>query len=473
MIKLTPTFNGIIKKYTRVDSFFGGKDRPFTKVDGKEFTRRPKHSKNISILGPFPDGHSLRNILGEAIKLLQLRDCTTSEFSKRKYPCLLYQMEQCLAPCVRLCTAEQYQEKTNLLIDFMRKPRKNSRLYSFCQEKMNFFSKSEKFEKASQWRDFWKSLDVYIEGHEGQRVENLTSDDHLDFIGYAVATDECDISIYSVRAGRLIAVKHFYWLRLSSDKNEDEIFSNILQYYSAQLELPEKVIIRADTESLENLQLAFKEIVKDRNIQVNRTNSKFKNLQDQAMTHAEEKQRIRLQEQKFMMPKLQDLQLLLQLKHIPRVIECFDIAIWQGASPTASQVVFVDGRPSKADYRYYHLDQVPEMNNDFAMMKEVLTRRLKRGKLPDLIVIDGGKGQLNIAVQVCQALNIDIPLVALAKEKKAKNVYERIYQVGKAQPLVLDYSSLAAQLLTHLRDEAHRFSRRLHHHAEKKRVLGL
>ena len=174
-----------------------------------------------------------------------------------------------------------------------------------------------------------------------------------------------------------------------------------------------------------------------------------------------------------MLPKLQDLQQLLKLEHLPRVIECFDVAIWQGSSPTASQVVFVDGRPSKADYRYYHLEELPEGNNDYAMMKEVLRRRMQRGKLPDLVVIDGGKGQLNVALQVCHELGLQIPLVALAKEKKANNTYERIFQAGNAHATPLDYSSLAAQLLTHLRDEAHRFSRRLHHHAEKKRVLGL
>jgi len=153
------------------------------------------------------------------------------------------------------------------------------------------------------------------------------------------------------------------------------------------------------------------------------------------------------------------------------VIECYDIAIWQGTSPAASQVVFIDGRPSKADYRYYHLELRDEGNNDFAMMKEVLSRRLLKGRLPDLIVIDGGKGQLSIAKQVLQQLRMTIPILALAKEKNGKK--ERVFLETTGGALELDYSKLSSKILIQLRDEAHRFSRKLHHHAEKKRLLHL
>lgn len=438
-----------------------------------EYTRRLKRSKNYSQIGPFPEGFSFARPFYKLIKLLKLRDCSATEFSKRKTPCLLYQMDQCLAPCVRLCSAEEYQQHFQLMIDFLKKPSFKSALMLYVEKKLAELAVLEQFEKAMQFRDIEQDLAHYIEHFEAQKVENVSLDENTDFIGLSSSKHECDISIYKVRQGRLIGMGHFYWLSLNQLQDiQNEFQTQLLDYYRQSLDLPQKIVTPWSNETNEIFLAALKKINPNTQKILLLTKSKnFAPLLEQAGLHAQEKARIRIEEQKQTLPALEELKTILQLKNIPRIIECYDIAIWQGTSPTASQVVFSDGRPSKADYRYYHLDLRIEGNNDFAMMKEVLTRRLKKGKLPDLILIDGGKGQFSTVEKILIGLNISIPLVALAKEKDGKK--ERVFLASTGKALELDYSKPSSKILIQIRDEAHRFSRKLHHHAEKKRILGI
>jgi excinuclease ABC subunit C len=438
-----------------------------------EYTRRLKKSKNYSQLGPFPEGFSFGRSLYKLIKLLKLRDCTSNEFAKRKTPCLLYQMDQCMAPCVRLCSAEEYQNHFNLIIDFLKKPSPKSLLLSYISQQTELYAQSEQFEKAMQWRDIGRDLEHYVENFESQKVENLSLDENSDFIGLSLLEHECDISIYKVRQGRLIGTGHFYWLNLD-DKNHDqqEFQTQLLDYYRQSMDLPQKIITPWAKETNEIFLKALNKInPKTSKVQVFTSSKNFAPLLEQAKLLAGEKARLRLLEQKQTLPALEELKDLLCLKTIPRVIECYDIAIWSGSSPTASQVVFVDGRAAKADYRYYHLEQRLEGNNDFAMMKEVMTRRLKKGKLPDLILIDGGKGQFSSVDKILKEFNQSISLVALAKEKNGKK--ERVFLAATGEAIELDDSKASTKILVQIRDEAHRFSRKLHHHAEKKRLLGI
>lgn len=437
-----------------------------------EYTRRIKRNKTYAHIGPFPEGFSIKGTLLKLIKLLKLRDCSSMEFSKRSTPCLLYQMQQCMAPCVRICTMEEYQKNFNLLIEFYQDPRSDSQLVSLILNQMTKLADEEEFEKAMHWRSVYSELIEYRKKFEEQRVENLSVDDNIDFLGYHLSNEECDISIYSVRHGRLIGTQHFFWLN-DNENNENEvgqIISQLISFYEKSFDLPEKIITPWDKKNASILEMALQKIVLKRGIKVLTRNKLFSSLLVQAADHANEVFRMRSEQQKETLPLLKDLQNFLRLNHLPRVIECFDIAIWQGRSPTASQVVFVDGRPSKKDYRYYHLEQREELNNDFAMMKEVLERRIKKGHFPDIIVIDGGKAQLNIALGVFKSVMKPPLIIALAKEKGEKN--ERIFFPGESQSQDLNKAKGYAKLLMHLRDEAHRFSRKLHHHEERKRLLG-
>jgi excinuclease ABC subunit C len=179
---------------------------------------------------------------------------------------------------------------------------------------------------------------------------------------------------------------------------------------------------------------------------------------------------------------LNKLKELLNLRERPRMLECYDVAIWQGQSPTASQIVFEEGKPDKRKYRYYHLETRPEGNNDFAMMREVISRRADNGDLPDVFVIDGGVAQVNTVTAVLQELKLEVPVVGIAKSKDltsgdyaAKEVSrseERLIIPGRSNPYILSKCPPLFKIIVTMRDEAHRFSRKLHHKAESKRVLS-
>ena len=176
--------------------------------------------------------------------------------------------------------------------------------------------------------------------------------------------------------------------------------------------------------------------------------------------------------------KLKDL---LGLKERPKLLECYDIAIWQGKSPTAAQIVFYEGESDKTQYRHYHLSERPEGNNDFAMLEEVFARRLKKDNLPDVFIVDGGIGQVNSAKKILEEFNIQIPVIGIAKARdllkghfsstKISNSDERLIIPGRKNPYILTKCPSLMKIVVHMRDEAHRFSRRLHHKKEKSRII--
>jgi excinuclease ABC subunit C len=198
--------------------------------------------------------------------------------------------------------------------------------------------------------------------------------------------------------------------------------------------------------------------------------------------HAEETQRVRMTNMDSVFVGLNKLKDLLGLKERPQILECYDVAIWQGQSPTASQVVFEEGKPDKTKYRYYHLETRPEGNNDFAMMREVIERRSDNGNLPDVFVIDGGVAQVNTVTAVLSELKLEVPVVGIAKSKdlttgdyRAKEISrteERLIIPGRPNPYILSKCPPLFKIIVSMRDEAHRFSRKLHHKAESKRVLS-
>ena len=203
--------------------------------------------------------------------------------------------------------------------------------------------------------------------------------------------------------------------------------------------------------------------------------TKYGRLLDLNKEQAYQAQRLRKLNRDHHFNALSKLQELLRLKELPRHLECYDVAIWQGRSPTASQVVYRDGIPDKSSYRYYHLETREEGNNDFAMMKEVIERRLKKGNYPDLLVIDGGKGQVGVVLRCLSELGVEIPVVGIAKSKtksdfrrsKINATSERLVIPGRKNDYELSQSMSLFRLITSMRDEAHRFSRKLHHKKEK------
>lgn len=446
-----------------------------------EYVRRPKKGKGKEFFGPYPTGSNISMIMRILTKSFGLRDCSLSEFKSRKTPCLLYQMKQCSAPCVGLRSKAEYDQDLEMALSFFRGPVKAKRTLQKLSEKMGQYAEAEEYEMAGVIRDNIKLLQDFLEKSFDQKVESIQSDKNIDIWSYWNGDEEVDISLYMIRAGMLLGQKNFHFVKgeLIEEIN-DEVMQKIIQYYSDPEEvIPDMVVMDFLEEEIHDFSLALKTFGE---MKVIGQSKKYAPLIDMCRKHAQESQKLRIANADSVYLGLHKLKDLLNLKERPRILECYDVAIWQGQSPTASQVVFEEGKPLKSKYRYYHLATRPEGNNDFAMMREVITRRLDNNELPDVLVIDGGVAQVNTVLAVLQEMNIELPVVGIAKSRdltrgdytslEVDRTEERLIIPGRSNPYILSKCPPLFKIIVSMRDEAHRFSRKLHHKAESKRVLS-
>lgn len=451
-------------------------NEPFPRL---EYVRRPKRAKGKELFGPYPPGSNISMIMRVLTKSFGLRDCSLSEFKSRKTPCLLYQMRQCSAPCVGLRSAAEYENDLQSAVSFFQGPIKARRTIQKLQEKMHQYAEAEEFEMAGIIRDHIQLLDDFLQKSYDQKVESIQSDKNIDVWSYWNGDEEVDISLYMIRSGLLLGQKNFHFVKGELiEELSDEILQKIVQYYSDPEEMnPDILVLDFEEEEIKDVSIALNTFGE---MKVLGLSKKYYPLIEMCRKHAEESQRIRITNADSVYMGLHKLKDLLNMKERPRVLECYDVAIWQGLSPTASQVVFEEGKPNKKKYRYYHLETRPEGNNDFAMMREVITRRLDNGDLPDVLVIDGGVAQVNTVTAVLKELNVEICVVGIAKSRDLtdfKSVEidrseERLIIPGRTNPYILSKCPPLFKIIVSMRDEAHRFSRKLHHKAESKRVLA-
>lgn len=445
-----------------------------------EYTRRPRKEKGKELYGPYPRGSNISLILKILSKTYGFRDCSLSEFKSRKVPCLLYQMKQCSAPCVGLISETEYQDTLKMVSGFFQGRSKAKKVMESLQSKMLRHGELEEFEMASIIRDHIIIFNDFLEKSFDQKVESLTNQKNIDVWAYFVGEDEIDVSVYLVRSGMLLGQKNFNFIKDEMiEEIESDITSKIVQYYTTDDEINPQIVVADLAEAqIEMLSEALK------TFEIKETKGNIKSyapLLEMAKKHAEENQKVRIKNQDSVFVGLNKLQELLKLPFRPKSLECYDVAIWQGQSPTAAQVVFNDGKPDKSQYRYYHLTPRPEGNNDFAMLQEAVERRIKRGNLPDVFIIDGGLGQVNSVKEVLNQNKIATPVVGIAKAKdlttgnlKASEISkteERLIIPGVKEPFNLNQNPSLFKIIVSMRDEAHRFSRKLHHHAESKRTI--
>ncbi len=446
-----------------------------------EYVRRPKKSKGKELIGPYPTGSNISMVMRILTKSFELRDCTLSEFKIRKTPCLLYQMKQCSAPCVGYIDEKKYENDLNLAFGFFQGPIKAKRAVVKLQEKMIQFSESEEFERAGMIRDHIQLLEEFLEKSFDQKVESIQTEKNIDVWSFYAGEEEVDLSLYLIRSGILLGQKNFHFIKGELiEELHEEILQKIMQYYSDSEDItPDIVVMDFSEDEVKDIKVALQTIG---NVDVlPHSSKKFSPILQMCRKHAEESQRVRIASADSVYVGLNKLKELLNLKERPKNLECYDVAIWQGKSPTASQVVFEEGKPNKKKYRYYHLEERPEGNNDFAMMKEVISRRLDNGDLPDIFVVDGGVAQVNTVCAVLRELNVDLPVVGIAKSrevsasfqsKEIEKTEERLIISGRSNPYILTKCPSLFKIIVSMRDEAHRFSRKLHHKAESKRVLS-
>lgn len=453
-------------------------NEPFPRL---EYVRRPKKAKGKELFGPYPPGSNISMIMRVLTKSFGLRDCSLSEFKTRKTPCLLHQMKQCSAPCVGLISDENYEADLKNAMGFFQGPGKAKRTLNKLHEKMMAYAENEEFEMAGVIRDHIQLLDEFLTKSYDQKVESIQSDKNIDVWSYWNGNEEVDISLYMIRGGLLLGQKNFHFVKGELiEELADEILQKVMQYYSDPEEMsPDIVVLDFEEEEIKDINEALKTFG-DMKI-ISGLSKKYFPLIDMCRKHAEESQKVRIANADSVYMGLNKLKELLNMKERPRILECYDVAIWQGSSPTASQVVFEEGKPNKRKYRYYHLETRPEGNNDFAMMREVISRRMDNGDLPDILVIDGGVAQVNTVTAVLRELSVEMCVVGIAKSREISGSFrdveidrteERLIIPGRANPYILQKCPPLFKIIVSMRDEAHRFSRKLHHKAESKRVLS-
>ena len=429
---------------------------------------RRKVEKNGSLyFGPFTSGLAVNATIKFLNRTFMIRDCTDGFFKTRKRPCMTYQIGRCTAPCVGLINEENYGIDIDAAKNFLRG--RNRKVVSELTKKMKQAAFEEKFENAAKMRDSIESVQKIL---EKQAVINPTSEIDQDVIGFFGEESGTMVETLHIRQGVMIGNRSHYLKDLDPNQVGEDIrewfTSFITQYYFDNI-IPDEVLLTVDLghDLTKLLQAVLKERSGHEVVVRFPTDEKGQKLISLSNQNAKSRYEDQVSKNKKRALGLEEIKEKLGLPRIPRRIECYDISNFQGAESVASQVVFEEGLPAKDHYRRYKIKTV-EGPNDFESMREVLTRRLGHEEWdePDLIVVDGGKGQLGIAVEVLAEMKRDIPVVGLAKARsqgefsdtEVSATEERFYLPGRANPVIFRPASDAFQVLVGIRDEAHRFA---------------
>jgi len=399
-------------------------------------------------------------------------------------PCTQYYIHRCIAPCVAYATREEYDAVISQVILFLEG--KHDEVVEGLQQKMQEAAENLNFEEAARIRDRIKAVERIL---EKQRIIHTEGQDDQDVVALASGDDETLAQVFFFRNGKLVG-REYFMLQGTRDSSPGEVMSSfLLQFYESSPHVPAEVIVEVEPDDRATLQTWLKEKRKGAVTITAPKRSEKLRLVEMVKQNAQEvleQQRIKwLTDSQKTQLALEELQEALNLAAPPQRIECYDISNTQGTNSVGAMVVFEAGRPKNSEYRRFKIKTV-EGPNDFASHQEMLRRRFRRsdpkvniveaeaGKdnaddegeaeidrqdtslhhewaLPDLIIIDGGKGQLSAAMEVLQELHIDIPTVGLAKEN------EEIFTPGSPDPIILPRSSQGLYMVQRVRDEAHRF----------------
>src|SRR6266478_2747990 len=401
-------------------------------------------------------------------------------------PCTQYYIHRCIAPCVAYATREEYDAVIKQVILFLEG--KHDEVVKGLQEQMQEASNNLNFEEAARIRDRIRAGERVL---EKQRIIHTEGQDDQDVIALASGEDETCAQVFFFRNGKLVGREYFI-LQGTRDSSPGEVMSSFLQqFYESSPHVPAEIIVEAEPDDRSVVQTWLKEKRGGGiTITVPKRGEKLRLIEmvQQNAQQVLEQQRIKwLSDSQKTQLALEELQEALNLAAPPQRIECYDISNTQGTNSVGAMVVFEAGRPKNSEYRRFKIKTV-EGPNDFASHQEMLRRRFRRQALkegenteqveqeqdtsfqhdwamPDLIIIDGGKGQLSAAMEVLQELRIDIPTVALAKEN------EEIFIPGSPDPIILPRSSQGLYMVQRIRDEAHRFGITYHRKVRSDRTF--
>ena len=427
--------------------------------------------------GPFTNTQSVRQTMDTLNKMFPYILCTKEITGTDPRPCLYYYINRCVAPCIGAVSHEQYRALIDRVIRFMEG--KTSDVVRELKGEMEEAAENLEFERAAAIRDRLRAAERVAE----QQSETISLLEDIDVIGVARRDSLACAQVFFMRGGRMVGREHFI-LQHAQDEDESSIVESfLLLYYGDVPQIPRQLYVSHAPAELPTIKEWLAEVARHR-VQVSTPKSgEGKRLLELASRNAAETlERMELEraaDYERSTGALLELQEALGLSTVPERIECFDISHIQGTNTVASMSVLDNAKPKPSDYRRFRIRTV-DQNNDFASMQEVIRRRYghlvehqreptaeneKWGVIPDLVVIDGGKGQLNAALEVMRELELELPMCGLAKQ------YEEVFLPGRADPIVLPRDSAALFLLQRVRDEAHRFAITYHRGSRGKTAL--
>ncbi len=445
LIKLhRPPYNIMLRDDKSYVYIFVSADRPYPRIASGR--GKGKHQVG-KFFGPYPSAYNARDTLVVLQKLFNVRQCENSYFAQRQRPCLQYQIKRCSAPCVGLISPEEYKEDVNNSIRFLQGDSKD--LNQQLIAKMEAAAEALEFEKAVFYRD---RMALLREVQAQQAIYKVKGE--ADIIAIAYQAGVTCVQIMHVRNGKMLGGKSYFPDMLGDDLGQmlADFIANF--YFQVADEIPAELIVNvevADCKELEQaLQQHFEKKIQIKH-KVRETRAEWQELAQMNVQHAIKGKLANHYELNERFHQLEQV----VGRPIDR-IECFDISHTMGEDTVASCVVFDSGGIRKRDYRQFSIQDI-QAGDDYAAMRQALTRRYKKAMLPDLLLIDGGKGQLNMAMEVMQELGLDAFMIGVSKGEGRKPGLETLHFTdGSKIQLPEDHKAL--HLIQQVRDEAHRFA---------------
>jgi excinuclease ABC subunit C len=450
------------------------KSYPYLKIDITEEWPRLYITRHLDedgnrYFGPFASPRSVRETIKVLKNIFPLRSCTKPITGTEKRPCLEYHMHRCPGPCIGATNRESYADTIKEVIFFLEG--KQERVVRKLERRMQQTAISLDFERAAMLRDQIQAINLVI---EGQQIAAKVSGEQ-DVVAFVSEKDQAYVQVFFIRGGKLIGRESFVLQGVQSEEPLQIMTGFVKQYYASTTQIPPLLLLQHPIED----KVLIEQWLHSRRgsrvrIQVPRRGEK-KQLVDIVAENARrglEQLKIKQLASALAPQTLAELQQNLSLPRLPTRIEGYDISNIQGKMAVGSMVVFEEGKPKTAHYRRFRIKTVAGAN-DYAMLQEVIKRRFKHVKdgdasdawaiLPDLVLVDGGKGQLSAVMEAMQATGAEkIPVAGLAKEN------EQIFIPGQSEPIILPRNSPVLQLLQRVRDEAHRFAVTYHRETRKK-----
>jgi excinuclease ABC subunit C len=465
--QLKPRYNILLKD---------DKSYPYIALTNEQYPRVFVTRRKISgyrYFGPYTDVKAMRSALKTVRDIFLIRSCnydlTESSIVQKKFRvCLDYHIKKCEGPCEGYVTREHYNALIDQAAQVLRGKTKN--VTEVLKKEMTMLAEATKYEEAASVRNRINALKVYS---EKQKIVDSTEADR-DIVALVSKEDDACAVIFKVRDGKMIGSRHLYLSNIAG-KNSGELLEAVLErYYLDQEDIPSDLFLSDELQNTDIiLQWLRKQGGHEVNVEIPKVGDKVKLVslvRANAQFWLDEMEILKLKRGDIIPHSLEALQRDLRLPSPPRRIECFDISNIQQSDTVASLVVFVDGKPKKSEYRKFKIHSV-EGQNDFAGIREVVQRRYERvlqekKDLPNLIMIDGGKGQLSSAMESLQALGLaTLPVLGLAKK------LEEVFLPDQSEPVQLPRTSSGLRLLQQIRDEAHRFAVTYHRLVRSKRIL--